>query len=252
MALSRPALCFATGLALATGARAQIEIEPAIESGGEFTIEVDSSTTRNKDKSLGLALLASAALPGSGEAYLGQSGSAKAFLLAEVGFWAAVFVAWQARESYLQSSRNYAAEFAQADAEGKGEAWLNKAGDFRAYASSQHRQGPSDSYELAQILNGDRDGDYPIEAVPENAWDFGSSNTPENTRNWMRYRSTLRHYRGAKVALSFAVGALALNRIASLAHTLRAYRRSSGKGLSWRVEPLIGPEATGGRLAFEF
>jgi TM2 domain-containing membrane protein YozV len=233
-------------------AQAQIEFEPAIESGNEFTIEIDSSSTRNKDKSLGLALLASAAVPGMGEAYLGQPGSAKAFLLTEVGFWAAVFVAVQARDSYLQSSRNYVAEFADADADGKNEAWLNKAGDFRAYAANQHRQGPTDSYELAQILNGDRDGDYPIEATAENAWDFGSSNTPQNTANWMRYRSTLRHYRGAKVALSFAVGALALNRIASLAHTLRAYRRSSGKGLSWRVEPLLGPGETGGRLALNF
>src|SRR4051812_16723438 len=59
--------------------------------GGDITIEVDSSQTRNENKSLGLALLGSAVLPGAGEAYLREEKSARNFLLVEAGFWAGLF-----------------------------------------------------------------------------------------------------------------------------------------------------------------
>ena len=215
--------------------------------GREITVEMDSTRGRNENRSLAFALLGSALLPGAGEAYLRERPSSKAFLFAEVGFWAAVFFAWQTRDGYLQSARNYAAEYAGANAAGKGEGYLNALAEYRAYAEKEHRQ---DSYELAQVIAGDRDGVYPI--GPGDAWDFGSSNTPENTANWERFQSVMRHYRGAKVALSFAVGALVLNRIASLAHTLRVYRRTSGKGLGYRFDPEIGPERSGVRLSLAF
>jgi hypothetical protein len=233
-------------LALAGPVRAQSRPDDFDPSGGapddEITIELDTARGKNAERSLGLALLASAVLPGTGEAYLREERSAKAFLLAEAGFWAGLFIAWQARESHLQSARNYASQYAGANAAGQGPAYLERLATYRSYHEKEHRQ---DSYELAQELSG-----QDVEAMPE--WDFGSSNTPENTAHWRQYQSVMRNYRGAKVALSFAVGALVLNRAASVAHTLRAYRRTSGKGLSYRFEPEWNPERSGMRLSFTF
>lgn len=219
-------------------------------SGGEITIELDTARGRNADRSLGLALLGSAVLPGLGEAYLGENRTAKSFLLAEAGFWAGLFISWQVRDSYLQSARNYASQYAGADAAGQGPAYLERLATYRSYREKEHRQ---DSYELAQVLSG-----KDVAVMPD--WDFGSANTPENTERWRDYQSIMRHYRGAKVAMSFAVGAMALNRVASVAHTLRAYRRTSGKGLSALPPPPLpvafvpefGPDGSGLRMTVNF
>lgn len=221
--------------------------------GREITIELDTAQGRNADRSLGLALLGSALLPGAGELYLGEEASGKSFLLAEAGFWASLFIAWQARESYVQSARNHAAQYAgspetdplgRMPCEGRGESCLELLASYRAYRIREHRQ---DSYELAQTLS-----DRELRDMPD--WDFGSSNTPENTRRWQEYQSVMRHYRGAKVAISFAAGALILNRAASMAHTLRAYRRTSGKGLGmhYRLDPEFFPDGSGVRLTLGF
>jgi len=214
----------------------------------DITIEVDSTQTKNQDKSLGLALLGSAILPGAGEAYLSENKSARNFLLIEAGFWATVFVAFEARQSYLQSGRNFASEFAGASTAANMSATeLENLASYRSYAEAEHRQ---DSYELNQVLSGQRDGSYGVSST--SSWDFGSSNTPENTVHWSQFQSVMRYYRASNVAISFAVGALALNRIVALAHTLRTYHRTSGKGLSVHFDPLIGPGVGGMRLATNF
>jgi len=242
--------------AVASSAQARPEIfEPAPGGGGtadpggpEITIQLDTARARNADKSLGLALLGSAVLPGAGEAYLGEGRSAKAFLLAEAGFWAGLFVSYQMRESYMQSARGHVSRYAGADASGWNETMLERAAAYRASHEDAHRQ---DSYEMSYILS--NNGRSLAEADQNHPhWDFGSSNTPENTARWAEYQSVMRHYRGAKVAVSFAAGALVLNRVASVAHTLRAYRRTSGKGLSYRFDPLWSPEASGLRLTMTF
>lgn len=240
---------FVSALAMAPLAWGQSPLEDAAPGESkEITIEVDSSQSKNESKSLGLALLGSALLPGAGEAYLRENKSARNFLLVEAGFWAGLFVALQARASYLQSGRNYAAEFAGADASGKSAAYLENLAGYRSYQEAAHRQ---DSYELGQVISNQRDGSYDL-AAKGNTWDFGSSNTPENTANWKSFQSVMRYYRGANVAMSFAVGALALNRVVALAHTLRVFHRTSGKGLSYRFDPLIGPDSNGMRLALKF
>ncbi len=210
--------------------------------GREITIEIDTTRARNADRSLGLALLGSALLPGAGEAYLGESRTARNFLLAEAGFWAGVFIAWHVRDSHMQSARNFASEYAGADASRCGASCLELMASYRSYYEKEHRQ---DSYELAQVLAG-----QPMANL--SPWDFGSSNTPENTRNWNEYQSIMRHYRGAKVALSFAAGALVLNRAASMANTLRTYRRTSGRGLGYHFDPEFGPDYSGIRLTVTF
>jgi hypothetical protein len=240
-----PALLLALLAAIPSRAQSRPEAFDAVNPTGaarEITIELDTAQGRNAERSLGLALLGSALLPGVGEAYLGEDRAAKSFLLAEAGFWAGLFIAWQSRESHMQSARNFASEYAGADAAGQGEAYLERLAAYRSYREKEHRQ---DSYELAQVLSGQEMADMP-------EWDFGSSNTPENTRRWREYQSVMRHYRGAKVAMSFAVGALVLNRAASMAHTLRAYRRTSGKGLGYRFDPEFGPEGSGIRLTVNF
>lgn len=230
-------------------ARAAAPAIPAEPDPDAITVEVDPAQSVNKDKSLALAMFSSAVLPGTGELYLREQGNAKAFLLAEAGFWASLYVALMARESYLTSARNHASEYAGIDASGKSSAFLETMATFRSYQEKQHRQ---DSYELAQILSGKRDRDYPIKPVEANYWDFGSSANPENTRNWKAFQSTLRYYRASKVAMSFAIGALALNRLASLANTLRVYRGTSSRGLGLQLSPDFGPESAGALVSLRF
>ena len=211
--------------------------------GREFTVEVDTARGRNAERSLGLALLASAVLPGTGEAYLKEDRSARAFWLAEATFWTSLFIVTKVKANHMQSARNYASEYAGANASGQGEAYLERMAAFRSYHEKEKRQ---DSYELNQVLTS-----QPVAVMPD--WDFGSSATPENTARWNEYQSIMRHYRGAKVAISFAVGALVLNRAASMAHTLRVYRRTSGKGLSYyRFEPEWGPDGSALKLSVNF
>ncbi len=216
------------------------------DTSDETVIEVDQRQSKNAGKSLPLAMVCSAILPGSGEFYLEDNGPGKVFLLVEAGFWASLYIAFLTQDSYLQSSRNYASEFSGIDASDKSVSFLNTMASYRSYQERQHRQ---DSYELAQILSGKRDRDYAIPMVAENDWDFGSSTNPQNTRNWKTFQSTLRYYRSSKVAVSFAVGALALNRLASLAHTLNVFKRTSAKGLGLQVTPEFGPDYAGARLS---
>lgn len=215
----------------------------------DVTIEVDPGQSRNKDKSLPLAMLLSAALPGSGEFYLNEKGNAKAFLLTEAGFWASLYVAYMARNSYLSSARSYASEYAGIDASSKSPNFLETMAVYRSYQEKQHRQ---DSYELSQILSGKRDRKYDIPPLESNYWDFGSSVNPENTDHWRTFQQSLRYYRSSKVAISFAIGALALNRLASLANTLRVYKSTSSRGLGLEVFPEIGPDYTGARVSLGF
>lgn len=213
-----------------------------------FTIEVDRSLGKNADKSLTLALLGALILPGTGEIYLQEKSQAKSFLLVDLGFWASLLVSWWSMDSYLQSARNVASDYAGIDASNKSVAFLNTMSEYRSYLEKEHR---NDSYELSQILSGKRDGRYEIPSAPENYWDFGSSNTPENTRHWKTFQSSLRYYRASKIALTFAIGGLALNRVAAMAHTLRLYRRTA-QGLSWQAIPEIGPNSAGMRWVCAF
>ncbi len=216
---------------------------------GELVIEVDRTQSQNVGKSLPLAMLLSLALPGAGETYLGDKGHAKVFLLAEAGFWAGLYVAFIARDSYLQSARNYGSEFAGIDVSGKGEAFLNTMAYYRSYQEKQHRQ---DSYELSQILSGKRDRNYDISMTPQNNWDFGSSINPQNTNHWKAFQSTLRYYRSSKIAVSFAVGALALNRLVSLANTLHVFKKTSAHGVGLQINPEFGPDFAGSKVSLAF
>ncbi len=225
---------------LVTTPAGEKQVSAARDSG--FTIEMDRSLGKNADKSLSLALLGALILPGTGEFYLRESGQAKPFLLVELGFWASLCVSWWSMDSHLQSARNIASDYAGIDASNKSVAFLNTMSEYRSYLEKEHR---NDSYELSQILSGKRDGRYDIPSSPENYWDFGSSNTPENTRHWKTFQSTLRYYRASKIALTFAIGGLALNRVAALAHTLRLYRRTASQGLSWQAIPEFGPNSAG-------
>jgi hypothetical protein len=235
------------GIAAPGPAAVEISIPPEEDDG--FVVEVDPGQSVNKDKSLPLAMLFSAAMPGAGEYYLQEKGHAKAFLLAEAGFWAALYISFVSRDSYLQNARNYASEYAGIDASEKSAAFLETMANYRSYQEKQHRQ---DSYELAQILSGKRNRDYDIAPTEENDWDFGSSANPRNTDNWRTFQSTLRYYRASKVAISFAVGFLALNRLASLANTLNLYKRTSVGGTGLRIVPEIGPDYTGTRVSLSF
>ncbi len=208
---------------LALGAWAQ----PSFED--DFVVEIDTAQSKNVGKSLTLALGLSALVPGSGEFYLEEKKASKIFFLTEVGMWGALWFSYLARESYLQSARNYAREYAglkktDADAD-----FLSVLTKYRSYQEIHHCKC---SYEHDQILSGKRDGDYDIPATEENYWNFGSAAVPENTENWKTFIHTTKAYGRAKVAVTWAVGGLLLGRLASLINTLHVYRTTSVKGLA--------------------
>ena len=64
-----------------------------------------------------------------------------------------------ARQSYLESTRQYAWEYAGIDASDKDDDFLTEMTRYRSYLEKHHRK---DSYEHAQILGGNRDLDYDI------------------------------------------------------------------------------------------
>ncbi len=243
-------LLLALGLAQSK-VNAQVILEnPSLDNDSDgLTIEVDQSKSKNEGKSLGIAMALSAILPGGGEYYLQNKTRAKVFFLTETGFWASLYVSWMTKQSYLQSARNYASAYAGIDASHKGEAFLELMANYRSYLEKQHRQ---DSYEIAQELSSKTPSEFEFAPVPENYWDFGSSNTPENTAHWKTYQHTLRYYRGSKVAMSFAIGALALNRLSSLISTLNLYKRTSVRTVALDFIPELGPESTGARLTLTF
>ncbi len=214
-----------------------------------LVIEIDPDKNKNDQKNLGLALGMSTLLPGTGEYYLHDKIWSKTFLLAEAGFWTTLFFAWQAKESYLQSARHFASVYADAQSGGRSEAYLEEIGSYRSYQENERRQ---DSYEAVQILSGKRDGDYPIKPIEANYWDFGSASSPQNTAAWRDYQDALRHHRRAKIAVSFAIGALALSRAASIVNTLHLYRSTTSFGLSAQSNPILNEKEVGWQVSFNF
>jgi len=195
----------------------------------DFSITIDTVQSVNVGKSLMLALGMSALVPGTGEFYLKDKKASRNFILTEVGFWGALWIAMLARDSYLQSSRHYGSAFAGLENDKPSEELLNAMTQYRSYREVHHCKC---SYEQIQILSGKRDGDYDIPDKQENHWDFGSAAIPENTENWKTFIATTKNSGRAKIAITWAIGGLILGRVASTLNTLHLHRTTSVKGLS--------------------
>ena len=208
----------------------------ATTSFSQVVISVDESVSKNHDKSLWLALGASALLPGMGELYLGERQFVRPFVWTDIALWFTAIGSYAIGERYITSAHNYAVRHAGLTSSSRDVDMLNTVGDYRSrggVAGQNSSPDMDEDYNQAQLRAGkkiDEDLNANIQ------WDWGSSDNPETTEHIDEYKSRLRHYRVSRIVFQVSVGALLLNRVVSMLNTIRVYRATSSKSFTERME----------------
>lgn len=213
----------------------------------QTVVSVDSDITRNSGKSMPLALGASALLPGMGELYLGESSYTRPFVWVDASLWMTTIVSYIVGERYITSAHNYASRYAGLNTSSKKMSLLNAVGDYRSRSGVKgQNSSPDDSENYNQaMLRAGKAIDSEFKASID--WDWGSSDNPETTSRKEHYKDLLGNYRISRMVFQIAVGALVVNRIASVLNTMRIYRSTSSSGFSsLDVSPRIGLEGERG------
>lgn len=213
----------------------------------QTVVSVDSDITRNSGKSMPLALGASAILPGMGELYLGESSYTRPFVWVDASLWMTTIVSYIVGERYITSAHNYASRYAGLNTSSKKMSLLNAVGDYRSRSGVKgQNSSPDDSENYNQaMLRAGKAIDSEFKASID--WDWGSSDNPETTNRKEHYKDLLGNYRISRMVFQIAVGALVVNRIASVLNTMRIYRATSSSGFSFLdVSPRIGLEGERG------
>ena len=213
----------------------------------QTVVSVDSDITRNSGKSMPLALGASALLPGMGELYLGESSYTRPFVWVDASLWMTTIVSYIVGERYITSAHNYASRYAGLNTSSKKMSLLNAVGDYRSRSGVKgQNSSPDDSENYNQaMLRAGKAIDSEFKASID--WDWGSSDNPETTSRKEHYKDLLGNYRISRMVFQIAVGALVVNRIASVLNTMRIYRATSSSGCSsLDVSPRIGLEGEHG------
>ncbi|MGL1902160.1 MAG: hypothetical protein OCC49_08495 [Fibrobacterales bacterium] len=225
-------LCMSIPLAAQTIIRVP-DIDPESEYG--------SDSRKNMGVAIGLSLL----LPGSGDAYLGNTFRQKIFLTSEVVSWLVTGTAYVMREQYKTTAHSYAIRWAGATSAPKNIEYMERMEKFRSRNGIDGQPtavGKFDNYNL--YLERNRlsvDSEYP-NARPY-LWDWGTSDNPENSRRWNRYGEILSKYRRAEIVLKASIGALILNRVISAISVVQLYKSNSSNNL--QAVPLILDERPG-------
>lgn len=208
----------------------------AVTAFSQVVISVDDNVSKNSDKSWGLAVGASALLPGMGELYLGADDLVRPFVWTDAALWVTAFGSYFVGERYVSSAHNYAVRHAGLNSKSKKVSMLNTVGDYRSRGGVDGQNSSPDldeDYNQAMIRAGkkiDEDLDASIQ------WDWGSSDNPETTDHIDEYKSRLRHYRESRIIFQVSVGALVLNRVVSMLDAVRIYRKTSSKAFSERIQ----------------
>ncbi len=214
----------------------------------QTVISVDAAISRNRDKSMALALLASAALPGMGEYYLGETSLTRPFVWVDASLWVATFVSYVTGDRAITSAHNYAVRHAGLNTSSKNMTILNAVGDYRSRGGvAGQNASPADDEDYNQArLRAGKAIDSDIKASVN--WDWGSSDNPETTKRIDRYNDMMSRYRISRIVFQVAIGALVVNRIASMLDVMRIYRATSSKSLGSRMDlsPRIGLEGERG------
>ncbi|MCF0215475.1 MAG: hypothetical protein HUK21_03265 [Fibrobacteraceae bacterium] len=218
----------------------------------QVVISVDENVSRNNDKSLMLALGASALLPGLGEYYLEEQNMVRPFVWIDAALWVTVVGSYFVGEHYISSAHNYAVRHAGLGTSDKDIDFLNTVGDYRSRRGVEGQNSSPDmdeDYNQAMLRSGKKvDEDYPDNE--EYQWDWGSSDNPESTRHMDEFKNRLRHFRVSRIVFQASIGALVLNRIVSMLDAMRIYRSTSSKSLSENVLFVPELQENGGGLNF--
>jgi len=213
----------------------------------QTVISIDENLSRNKDKSLVLAIAASAVLPGAGHYYLGENSRAAAFFWVDAALWVAAGTTWLYGDSQLENARGYAVKHAGAEGAPKNLDFLSVMGDYRSRGGSLYQNSSPDNnedYNQAMIRSGLAiDRDYPYERGY--IWDWGSSDNPETTARMAEYNDMLKRHRIAKIAFQVSLGAMALNRVLAILDAMRIHKKTSANFSQLRFIPFATPEHSG-------
>lgn len=223
----------------------------------QIVISVDSSVTRNVNKSLWGALAFSAVLPGSGQAYLGEGARMRRFAWADAAFWMVCLGSYRVGEQQLSSARDYAVRHAGAVGAPRQADFLDVMANYRSRAGVQFQNSNPDNdedYNQALIRAGRSvDSEYPNE--PGYQWDWGSSDNPETTQRMETYNNMLRNYRISRIFYQISIGALVLNRAVAMFDVLRIYRATSASGFAKsnvQLLPVWAPGVNGAQVLVGF
>lgn len=208
----------------------------ATTSFSQVVISVDESVSKNQDKSLWLALGASALLPGMGELYLGEKSLVRPFVWTDAALWLTAIGAYVIGERYITSAHNYAVSHAGLTGGGRDVSLLNTVGDYRSrggVAGQNSSPDMDEDYNQAMMRAGKGVNDELDESIQ---WDWGSSDNPESTENIEEFKSRMRHYRISRIVFQVSVGALVINRVVSMLDAMRIYRATSSKSFSQHLD----------------
>lgn len=208
----------------------------AVSAFSQVVITVDESVSKNQDKSLWLALGASALLPGMGELYLDERTLVKPFVWTDAALWLTALGSYFIGERYITSAHGYAVRHAGLTSNSKDISLLNTVGDYRSrggVAGQNSSPDMDEDYNQAMIRAGKEIDDEYSESVQ---WDWGSSDNPESTEHIEEYKSRLRHFRVSRIVFQVSVGALVVNRVISILDVMRVYRATSSKSFTQRME----------------
>ena len=208
----------------------------AVSAFSQVVITVDESVSKNQDKSLWLALGASALLPGMGELYLDERTLVKPFVWTDAALWLTALGSYFIGERYITSAHGYAVRHAGLTSGSKDISLLNTVGDYRSrggVAGQNSSPDMDEDYNQAMIRAGKEIDDEYSESIQ---WDWGSSDNPESTEHIEEYKSRLRHFRVSRIVFQVSVGALVVNRVISILDVMRIYRATSSKSFSQRME----------------
>ncbi len=172
-----------------------------------------------KKKSIGLAILYSFLLPGMGELYADSYGSGKYFTIADAVFWS-TFAGFNIYGNWEENNyKSFAESSGGISLTGKNDKYFANIGIYRNI----------NEYNNAMRLNREFNKVYDTKT---HYWHWASSAQKKEYRNmWTSSQNAYNNIR-------FAVGALILNRIASVINAVRlvvAYNKHLKKGISWNV-----------------
>lgn len=208
----------------------------AVSAFSQVVITVDESVSKNQDKSLWLALGASALLPGMGELYLDERTLVKPFVWTDAALWLTALGSYFIGERYITSAHGYAVRHAGLTSDSKDISLLNTVGDYRSrggVAGQNSSPDMDEDYNQAMIRAGKEIDDEYSESIQ---WDWGSSDNPESTEHIEEYKNRLRHFRVSRIVFQVSVGALVVNRVISILDVMRIYRATSSKSFTQRME----------------
>ncbi len=180
------------------------------------TLEIQYNAQKKKT---GLAIIYSLLLPGMGELYAGNYSSGKYFTIADGVLWGTLIGVSAYANNQEENYRAFAETYGGVDLEGKDSKYFADIGNYLDIYQYNRRQELDRNFE--EIYN-----------LPEDYWNWHIQATRSE------YRTMWKSSESANNSTRFIIGALILNRIASMINAIRlvnAHNNNLKKDLGWNV-----------------